>query len=131
MDLISQLPEPILHNILHRLSLKEATRTCVLSKVWNLIESRIPFLRFYQVDYPSVEYMLSYAEKYVEHFSQNDLAISSFDFHLTLGCNYNHRVASLLKRVMTKGVQLLKLGIRGCNLPPFVLQSETLITLHL
>ncbi|CAA0833343.1 Unknown protein [Striga hermonthica] len=42
-DRISQLPQPILHCILDRLSPREAARTCTLSKSWRYIESTGPY----------------------------------------------------------------------------------------
>ena len=48
MDLISRLPEPILHDILHRLSPEDSMRTCVLFKTWRQVQSSCPFMDFDQ-----------------------------------------------------------------------------------
>ncbi|KAK3219228.1 hypothetical protein Dsin_013198 [Dipteronia sinensis] len=46
VDRISELPEPILHNILLFLPFKQVAQTCVLSKIWERTWRRYPVLEF-------------------------------------------------------------------------------------
>ncbi|XP_057454994.1 putative FBD-associated F-box protein At5g22720 isoform X2 [Lotus japonicus] len=46
MDMISQLPEPIIHDILSWLPNKDSARTCVLSKTWRYLYATKPIMVF-------------------------------------------------------------------------------------
>ncbi|KAF3339854.1 putative F-box/FBD/LRR-repeat protein [Carex littledalei] len=50
-DLISRLPDPILHHILGLLTTKEAVQTCVLSKRWEHLWTFLPSLSFNPYDF--------------------------------------------------------------------------------
>ncbi|KAI4355547.1 hypothetical protein L6164_004308 [Bauhinia variegata] len=158
MDLISQLPEALLHEILHLLPEKDSVRTCVLSKAWCGIQSRSPFLWFDEFDFPAQslfeentleailedrkrkELFADYINRRLQRLlSQKDspplelfmLSVIEFD-----PLNDPPRIDSWLKRVSEKGVKCIILRHMGendspLNLPRCVFASQTLHELTL
>ncbi|KAL0295329.1 UNVERIFIED_CONTAM: F-box/LRR-repeat protein [Sesamum angustifolium] len=55
-DIISSLPEPILHYILSYLPTKDAAKTCALSKTWNATRKSFPILDFNQYSFQESAY---------------------------------------------------------------------------
>ncbi|XP_071724039.1 uncharacterized protein [Rutidosis leptorrhynchoides] len=51
-DYISRLPEKVIHQVMHRLDVRESARTCVLSKVWNRYWSSYPNFEFFGFPVP-------------------------------------------------------------------------------
>ncbi|KAJ3687296.1 hypothetical protein LUZ61_016460 [Rhynchospora tenuis] len=54
-DLISTMPDPILHRILGLLKAKEAVQTCVLSKRWQHLWTSLPSLHFDSIEFTWLE----------------------------------------------------------------------------
>ncbi|PON84268.1 F-box domain containing protein [Trema orientale] len=91
VDRISSLPEFVLNHILSFLHIKDAARTCVLSKRWNCIWCSFPRLEFDQTtcikdeldsnpEYMEQvrEFMINVVDKSVLRLIQNNLKIESF-----------------------------------------------------
>ncbi|KAJ3687298.1 hypothetical protein LUZ61_016462 [Rhynchospora tenuis] len=55
-DLISNMPDPILHHILGLLKTREAVQTCVLSKRWVHLWTCLPSLDFDSIEFTALEH---------------------------------------------------------------------------
>ncbi|KAJ4789906.1 F-box/RNI-like superfamily protein [Rhynchospora pubera] len=55
-DLISNMPDPILHHILGLLKTREAVQTCVLSKRWVHLWTSLPSLNFDSTEFTALEH---------------------------------------------------------------------------
>ncbi|KAL5199087.1 hypothetical protein ABZP36_002599 [Zizania latifolia] len=79
-DLISRLPDDLLHHVLVFVSLLEAIRTCVLSRRWVAVWAGLPQLRFDHDDGCTVEHFPDLVDsclrRYAEDLDLRDLTIS-------------------------------------------------------
>lgn len=72
MDMISQLPEPIIHDILSCLPNKDCARTCVLSKTWRNLQATKPFMVFNHFEFdPQVYGLITYRMRREFHFPRS------------------------------------------------------------
>ncbi|MED6165859.1 hypothetical protein PIB30_103659, partial [Stylosanthes scabra] len=122
IDLISGLPETILHDILSRLPKKDATKTCVLSRKWKEILYTFPILSICdkdsikklskQMEDEQIKTFIDHGKQGFLRFSDQGLAIKEFRLILTLTW-FDHRVMypdidQWLKLATQCGVQNLK-----------------------
>ncbi|GLT47269.1 hypothetical protein SLA2020_209770 [Shorea laevis] len=84
VDRISQLPEPIIHRIMSRLSPKEVVRTSVLSRTWYHFKASYPVLKFNEMHFGDEEHHTN-LDKFrqviynsLNHFCRNKLALVAF-----------------------------------------------------
>ncbi|KAL3642220.1 hypothetical protein CASFOL_013035 [Castilleja foliolosa] len=79
MDRISELPQPLLHDILCLLSQKEALQTSVLSKSWRYLGSTRPNLDFHeQYFYRNMETLPSVVDKTLQRYHDQKLSLQEF-----------------------------------------------------
>ncbi|KAL3635003.1 hypothetical protein CASFOL_022057 [Castilleja foliolosa] len=135
-DRLSQLPQPVLHNILSLLSQKDAVQTSVLSKSWRYLWHGRLNVEFRDDDFcleRKTEFW-SFLDKTLQRYLDQNLSLQKFllDIHLI--------DLVLLKKwipvvIMDMGVRSLKLifSYSGTSfgLPLVVFQSESLVELHL
>ncbi|KAL3634835.1 hypothetical protein CASFOL_021889 [Castilleja foliolosa] len=86
MDRLSQLPQPILHNILSLLSQKDAVRTCVFSKSWRYLwHGRYKFeLRGDDYFFARKTELWSFLDKTLQRSLNLSFGMNSFVFPLPL-----------------------------------------------
>nr|XP_018622540.2 uncharacterized protein LOC108943198 [Nicotiana tomentosiformis] len=84
MDRITELPENVIYHIIRqvgRCNLKEAARTCVLSKTWNRLWTLRPDLMFDQCSHSSfrsLEKFVKFVDDSLEPYVKEKLSIDSF-----------------------------------------------------
>ncbi|KAL3634368.1 hypothetical protein CASFOL_021422 [Castilleja foliolosa] len=142
IDRLSQLPQPILHNILSLLPQKDATRTSVLSKSWRYLwhgrfslEFRDNLIRLHRKN----EFW-SFFDNTLQRYLDQNLSLQKFLFDI-----YHHEVDfELLQKWIP--VVIMNMGVKSFNfifqstteckdfpfpLPLVVFQSESLVELNL
>ncbi|KAL3634375.1 hypothetical protein CASFOL_021429 [Castilleja foliolosa] len=138
IDRLSQLPQPILHNILSLLPQKDATRTSVLSKSWRYLwhgrfslEFRDDLIRLHRKN----EFW-SFLDNTLQRYLDQNLSLQKFLFDI-----YHHEVDfELLQKWIP--VVIMNMGVKSFNfifqskdfpfpLPLVVFQSESLVELNL
>ncbi|KAL3634857.1 hypothetical protein CASFOL_021911 [Castilleja foliolosa] len=138
IDRLSQLPQPILHNILSLISQKDAVRTSVLSKSWRYLWHGRLNVEFRDRDhwFSRNKKIWSFIDKTLQRYLDQNLSLQKFivdifyyDVDFVLLKKWIHMV------IMNMGVRSLNL-IFGMNsivfpLPLVVFQSESLVELHL
>ncbi|KAL3642226.1 hypothetical protein CASFOL_013041 [Castilleja foliolosa] len=141
MDRISELPQPLLHDILCFLSQKEAVQTSVLSKSWRYLGSTRPNLHFHQRlfdgDEPTLRYVL---DKTLQRYHDQKLQIKEFCLTMS-GFDHTESISFLKKWVpiviLNVGLQsfslkfLCKYHNEFFKLPHVFFESETLQRLSL
>ncbi|KAL3642217.1 hypothetical protein CASFOL_013032 [Castilleja foliolosa] len=139
MDRISQLPQPLLHEILYFLSQKEAVQTSVLSKSWRYLGSTRPNLHFDPRLFDgNEETFRSVLRKTLQRYLDQKLSIQEFCL-ATSGVNsksisfLNKWIPIVLLHMGVKTFDLSFLHIESAyfKLPHVVFQSETLQSLSL
>ncbi|KAL3634840.1 hypothetical protein CASFOL_021894 [Castilleja foliolosa] len=142
MDRLSQLPQPILHNILSLLSQKDAVQTSVLSKSWRYLWHGRLNVEFRDRDhgYTRRKKFWSFVDKTLQRYLDQNLSLQKFLVHI---CHIKVDFKLLRKWIP---VLLLNMGVRSFNLifsysycankafyplPLVVFQSESLVELHL
>ncbi|KAL3642212.1 hypothetical protein CASFOL_013027 [Castilleja foliolosa] len=142
MDRISQLPQPLLHDILCLLSQKEAVQTSVLSKSWRYLGSTRPNLDFHDSFFRGKKEKLpSFVDKTLQRYHDQKLPIQ--ELRLTIFGDDSESIPFLEKWIP---VAILNLGVKTfdlsfyctCsdkspffNLPHVLFESETLQSLPL
>ncbi|KAL3634935.1 hypothetical protein CASFOL_021989 [Castilleja foliolosa] len=137
MDRLSQLPQPILHNILSLLSQKDAVQTSVLSKSWRYLwhgRLNVEFLDLYY-RFVGNKTNWSFLDKTLQRYLDQNLSLQKF----LVSINYEVDVVLLQKWIP---IVIMHMGVRSFNfifrrtsivypLPLVVFQSESLVELHL
>ncbi|KAL3632210.1 hypothetical protein CASFOL_025194 [Castilleja foliolosa] len=129
-DMISELPQSILHHILSFLSEKCATRTSVLSKPWLDVWSTRPKIELRECDFPwRSELFLSALDNLFQRYHDQNLSIQE----LCLEMVYDSESVLILNKWMTI-VKVFSLHIYShchCNIPYSVLEAESLKKLYM
>ncbi|CAA0833936.1 Unknown protein [Striga hermonthica] len=133
---ISELPQPLLHNILAFLSQEEATRTSVLSKSWRSIGPTRPKIEFNEACYEgNHEKFLSNLDSTLQFYHGREICLQEFILHVSI---INTNSVSLLAKWVP--IVLLDMGVKRFHLisisnyfdlPSIVFEAETLEDLHL
>ncbi|CAA0833931.1 Unknown protein [Striga hermonthica] len=133
---ISELPQPLLHNILAFLSQEEATRTCVLSKSWRSIGPTRPKIEFNETwNEEKHEKFLSNLDSTLQVYRGRKICLQEFILRVR---KINAKSVSLLKKWVP--IVLLDMGVKRFHLisissyfdlPSIVFEAETLEDLHL
>lgn len=121
-DRISRLPDELIHRIMSFLDTKQAVRTCILSKRWNLVWTTLPFLNFRIFDDKF---------RFIPHFFLNRNHQSSIS-ELNL-CVYAETfpgtiLEMLVEYAVEHNVEFLNLDI-FCDTEPFMLSGLSSNTL--
>ncbi|KAL3634854.1 hypothetical protein CASFOL_021908 [Castilleja foliolosa] len=137
-DRLSQLPQPILHNILSLLSQRDAVQTSLLSKSWRYLWHGRLNVEFRDIDYPfdKKEEIWPFIDKTLQRYLYQNLSLQKFLVDIrSVAVDF-----ALLRKwipvlLMNMGVRSLNLLFRMNNiafpLPLVVFQSESLVELHL
>ncbi|OIT05248.1 f-boxlrr-repeat protein 25 [Nicotiana attenuata] len=138
-DRITELPEHIIYHIIRRVgryNLKEAARTCVLSKTWNRLWTLRPGLMFNQCShksFKSLEKFVKFVDDSLEPYVKENLSIDSF----ILRQLRHPELASHLDRWMKVAIKLnvreLEINSRALyyNVPDTIYSGKTLTKLSL
>ncbi|KAL3634820.1 hypothetical protein CASFOL_021874 [Castilleja foliolosa] len=138
MDRLSQLPQPILHNILSLLSQRDAVQTSVLSKSWRYLWHGRLNVEFRDINcFDRKKEFWSFLDKTLQRYLDQNLSLQKF-----LVCIFHcDDDLVLLKKWIP--VLIMNMGIKSLNilfctmngiafpLPLVVFQSESLVELHL
>ncbi|KAL3634899.1 hypothetical protein CASFOL_021953 [Castilleja foliolosa] len=135
-DRLSQLPRPILHQILSLLSQRDAVRTSVLSKSWRYLWHGRLNVELCDADYRENE-LWSFLDKTLQRYLDQNLSLQKLIVHI-----YNCDVdVEILQKWIP--IVITNMGVRSFNLifhrssnivfplPLAVFQSESLVELHL
>ncbi|KAL3634886.1 hypothetical protein CASFOL_021940 [Castilleja foliolosa] len=141
IDILSQLPQPILHNILSLLSQKDAVRTSVLSKSWRYLWHGRFNVEFRELDhrYTRKKEFWLFLDTTLQRYHDRNLSLQKF-FVDILRYEADLVDFALLKKWIP--VVLMNMGVRSFYLsffwstdayplPLVVFQSESLVELHL
>ncbi|CAN1158677.1 F-box/LRR-repeat protein At5g02910 [Linum perenne] len=121
-DLISELPEEIIHQVLrHIASPAKAARTTALSRRWRSVWSCYPVLKFRHSDLPrpTVDKRLENFKKFVEASMErvsrhSRMRIETLDISLVgKPADYSSLVKQLLKSAMERKVEEISVIIRN------------------
>ncbi|CAA0833934.1 Unknown protein [Striga hermonthica] len=78
-DRISELPQPILHDILDCLSQQEAVRTCLLSKSWRYLGSTRPIFDMREIEFKgSKQEFINVLERYLQLYLDHKICPERF-----------------------------------------------------
>ncbi|KAL3634946.1 hypothetical protein CASFOL_022000 [Castilleja foliolosa] len=130
---LSQLPQPILHNILSLLSQKDAVRTSVLSKSWRYLWHGRLNVELYDNCFARKKEFWSFVDKTLQRYLDQNLSLQKF-----LVCIFHCDVDLVLLQKWIP-VLIMNMGVRSLNLittsffslPLVIFQSESLVELHL
>ncbi|KAL3634891.1 hypothetical protein CASFOL_021945 [Castilleja foliolosa] len=134
-DRLSQLPQPIQHQILSLLSQRDAVRTSVLSKSWRYLWHGRLNVELCDGDYRENE-LWSFLDKTLQRYLDQNLSLQKFLVDIY---HYEADVEILQKWIP---IVITNMGVRSFNLiscrscivfplPLVVFQSESLVELHL
>ncbi|GER44218.1 F-box/RNI-like superfamily protein [Striga asiatica] len=133
---ISELPQPLLHNIVAFLSQEEATKTCVLSKSWRSIGPTRPKIEFNEMCYEeNHKKFLSNLDSTLQVYRGREICLQEFILCVS---KINTKSVSLLEKWFP--IVLLDMGVKRFHListlsyfalPSIVFEAETLEELHL
>ncbi|KAJ4705668.1 F-box domain containing protein [Melia azedarach] len=114
LDLISSLPEPLLHHIMSFLPFEEAVQTSILSKGWKQAWDTYPSLEFTDVCYniSRKKETLRYMEQMLLKRCREKISLKKFSFRMELS-NYPE-LASYIDRSLSYAV--------GCNVKELKLE---------
>ncbi|GER44211.1 F-box family protein [Striga asiatica] len=105
---ISELPQPLLHNIVAFLSQDDATKTCVLSKSWRSIGPTRPKIEFNEACYEgNHEKFLSHLDKTLQVYNDREICLQEFILSVR---NINANSVSLLEKWVP--IILLEMGVK-------------------
>ncbi|KAL3647427.1 hypothetical protein CASFOL_008395 [Castilleja foliolosa] len=136
IDRLSQLPQPVSHQILSLLSQKDAVRTCVLSKSWRYIWHGLHNVEFRDIWFARISLFWSFLDKTLQRYLDQNLSLQKLLVDI-----YHYEVDFVLLRKWVS-VVIMNMGVRSLNLifyhgnilfplPLVVFQSESLVELHL
>ncbi|XP_052178170.1 F-box/LRR-repeat protein At4g14103-like [Diospyros lotus] len=139
VDMISSLPDHIIHHIMSFLPTKDATRSSVLSKSWRYLWGSFPILDFDQSLFGrsclKSEDFLTYLENSIRR-REGFMEIEKFrlrvhDFH-----SDDSRVDSAIRWALEHGVQeldlyLLEINYLPCSLPKDLCPTKSVVSLKL
>ncbi|KAL3634951.1 hypothetical protein CASFOL_022005 [Castilleja foliolosa] len=134
-DRLSQLPQPILHQILSLLPQKDAIRTSVLSKSWRYLwhgRLNVEFSDLYHCIKRKNEFW-PFLDKTLQRYLDQNLSLQKFlvDTRFPVDCVLLQKWIPIV--IMNMGVKSLNL-ISRCTVfpvPSVVFQSESLVELYL
>ncbi|KAG7534096.1 F-box-like domain superfamily [Arabidopsis thaliana x Arabidopsis arenosa] len=128
-DRISQLPEPLISEILLHLSTKDAVRTSALSTKWRYIWQSVPGLELDPYVFSNFDAFVSFVERFFD--SHKKSWIRKLQLYIGSGhgmCDLN----SWIDAVTTRRIQHLDLHyFRGDEIPLSLYTCETLVHLRL
>ncbi|KAL3634816.1 hypothetical protein CASFOL_021870 [Castilleja foliolosa] len=135
-DRLSQLPQPVLRNILSLLSQKDAIRTSVLSKSWRYLWHGRLNVEFREFCFARKNNFWSFLDKTLQRYLDQNLSLQKFLVYIF---HYDVDLVLLQKWIP---VLIINMGIKSLNvlfcmngiafpLPLVVFQSESLVELHL
>ncbi|KAL3634988.1 hypothetical protein CASFOL_022042 [Castilleja foliolosa] len=137
-DRLSQLPQPILHQILSLLSQRDAVRTCVLSKSWRYLwHGRLNFeLSDDELGFIGSKKVWSFFDKTLQRYLDQNLSLQKFLVDIrSVVVDFELLQKWIYMVIMNMGVRSLSLffswSTKGFTLPLVVFQSESLVELHL
>ncbi|KAL3634902.1 hypothetical protein CASFOL_021956 [Castilleja foliolosa] len=137
-DRLSQLPQPVLHNILSLLPQRDAIRTCVLSKSWRylwhgrfIVEFWEPYNRF-----TTKNEFWPFLDKTLQRYLDQNLSLQKFLVYIIYEVDFVLLQKWIPLVIMNMGVRSLTLNLSWSTkaylpLPLVVFQSESLVELHL
>ncbi|KAL3634924.1 hypothetical protein CASFOL_021978 [Castilleja foliolosa] len=138
IDRLSQLPQPILHNILSLISQRDAIRTCVLSKSWRYLWHGRFNVEFREVDHRCTRKneFWSFIYKTLQRYIDQNLSLHKFLVDTSSVVDYTLLQKCIHMVIMNKGVRSFNLIFHQHSrivvpLPLVVFQSESLVELHL
>ncbi|XP_019101672.1 PREDICTED: F-box/LRR-repeat protein At3g59200-like [Camelina sativa] len=138
MDLISNLPNPLISHILSYLPTKEAASTSVLSKKWRYLFAFVSNLDFDDSDYQNdigrsdAEISTSFMDFVDRVLSlQGNLTVNRFSLDCSSFDLDLDRVTGWILNVLRRGVSDLDLSVLEYTLPSEVFVSKTLVKLKL
>ena len=132
-DILSDLPDSIIHHILSFLETKQVFQTCVLSTRWNHLTKHLPTLKLCSEDFTSSDSFTKSVSQIMSsrddstplhtlHFHDNDRFVESEVFESIVEYAVSHRVQLLGITITCKDIQ---------QFPSFLFSSQTLTSLHL
>ncbi|KAL3634856.1 hypothetical protein CASFOL_021910 [Castilleja foliolosa] len=135
IDRVSQLPQPILHNILSLLSQRDAVRTSVLSKSWRYLWHGRLNVEFRYNWFARKNVFFSFLDRTLQRYLDQNLSLQKF-------LVYNEYEVDFVLLQKWIPVLIMNIGVRSFNisfhessnffpLPLVVFQSESLVELHL
>ncbi|KAL3640911.1 hypothetical protein CASFOL_015879 [Castilleja foliolosa] len=127
-DMISKLPQPILHHILSFLSKKCATQTSVLSKPWHQIWSSRPKIELCESDFPWGRFLSALDNIFQRYHDQN---LSIQELYLEIVFDYGSVVSVLNKWMPIVKVFNLNLSLKYCHIPLSILVARSLKNLYM
>ncbi|CAL9243414.1 unnamed protein product [Arabidopsis halleri] len=131
-DLISQLPEPLISEILLHLSTKDAVRTSVLSTNWRYLWQSVPGLDLNPYVFSNFDAFVSFVEKFFDSHRESWIRKLrlSFGYYRCVMCD----LTSWIDAVTTRRIQHLDVTIfrdDELQIPPSLYICETLVHLRL
>ncbi|KAL3637257.1 hypothetical protein CASFOL_019556 [Castilleja foliolosa] len=128
-DMISKLPQPILHHILSFLSKKCATQTSVLSKPWRQIWSSRPKIELCERDFPWGRFFSALDNIFQRYHDQN---LSVQELYLEIDFDYVSVFSVLNKWMPIVKVFNLNLSLKYCGVIAFpILVARSLKNLYM
>ncbi|XP_019098256.1 PREDICTED: F-box/FBD/LRR-repeat protein At1g51370-like [Camelina sativa] len=133
-DLISNLHEPLISEILLRLSTKDAVRTSLLSKSWRYLWQSVPGLDlslydFLHNNFSNIDAFLNFVERFFDSHRE------SWIRKLRLFLGYRHRICDLkswINAVTRRKIQHLDVNYYSSDeIPVSIYTCETLVQLRL
>ncbi|EOA13379.1 hypothetical protein CARUB_v10026417mg [Capsella rubella] len=126
-DRISQLPDPLICQILSHLPTKKAVRTSVLSTRWKSLWLWLPSLELASSKFPNPNAFMSFGDSFFH--SSRVSSIHKLNLTLNFG-NVNTHFASWIDAAVKRNVQHLHVRY-ACEMPLSLYTSETLVSLKL
>ncbi|KAL3634829.1 hypothetical protein CASFOL_021883 [Castilleja foliolosa] len=135
IDRLSQLPQPILHNILSLISQRDAVRASVLSKSWRYLWHGRLNVEFRDNWFARKTELWSFLDKTLQRYKDQNLSLHQFIVEIRSEVDLD--LVLLQKWIPTV---IMDMGIRSLNficsstilpLPLVIFQSKFLVELHL
>ncbi|XP_027364581.1 putative F-box/FBD/LRR-repeat protein At4g13965 [Abrus precatorius] len=129
-DRLSDLPSEILLHIMSFMMIKDAVRTCILSKRWKDLWKFLPNFKLHVSEFSNPFKFFDFVSGIVSRRDGNH-SLHTLDFHRHSSCRYQ-----ILKNLMTYAVnhriQQLRIFVpSNLCLPPCVYSSWSLTSLHI
>ncbi|KAL3634814.1 hypothetical protein CASFOL_021868 [Castilleja foliolosa] len=135
IDRLSQLPQPVLHNILSLLSQKDAIRTSVLSNSWRYLWHGRLNVEFRDNWFARKPELWSFLDKTLQRYLDHNFSLQKFLVDIRSVVDYTLLQKWISMAITNMGVKSLNL-IFSCSSidfrrPLIAFLSETLVELHL